>query len=327
MPEKTYTFLPTVAEFPDDVEASWELQKPLADKGYCPGFMVFCRKGILGLSDTELTKKRYDNLAKYADIYNAPVIVMLNNLPVEDIDTLSNGAKASEHIERGVEFASALPIGKRKAVTFHLNSLVSQDEFFSKTQQEWYELFQESISKRLRTAAEFAKNKGIGLLVESVPVPEFGDLADSELSRLRNPFYMFSGNLPYNEIISDGLGICLDLCHSRTIYGQAQSAEEGIMFDEDKRAIKEKRLSLLEDVSSLVPARDIVHFNDGKGRYTSRGGVFYEGLVPGEGEIENMPEITKTLLERKLPLVIEVAETDFKGRPNTKRAINFLLRV
>ena len=41
---KNQVFLPTLAEFTDDIRTSWELQKPLADMGYRPGFMLLERK-------------------------------------------------------------------------------------------------------------------------------------------------------------------------------------------------------------------------------------------------------------------------------------------
>src|SRR3989344_7238045 len=120
MQVKNQAFIPTVAEFPDDVSMSWEVQRSLVDAGYRPGFMIVMRKGTEGkprVMDAENVKRQYDNLAKYASQYgDADVVTMLSNMPVGDIDFLNNGAFAQEHVEAGIQFARNLPIGGRKVL-------------------------------------------------------------------------------------------------------------------------------------------------------------------------------------------------------------------
>jgi len=348
-------FIPTVAEFPDDIATSWEIQKPLEDAGYRPGFMLFIRKtkpeDKPRVFDHENVKKQYGNLEKYAEQYgNAPVVTMLSNLPIQHIDFLHNSSEARDHVYQGIEFAKALPIGGRKMLTFHLNTLVTPEEFKSKSQEEWYALFDEVIRPKLKRLCLDTKEKNVETLVETVPVPEFGDIKPEDnltyrgvhFRDLRNPFYLIGNNGAWNEVKRAGLGICLDVYHNRTIYIEGHCKNEEVLFQKDREqlhmilqpvdyemTIDKDMISrtLLADVMELNPRTDLVHLNDGAGRYNPQGEVFLEGVALGERDIDDLKYMINDVNRRKIPFVIEVNETDFKERPNTKKSIEYLLSL
>ena len=144
------------------------------------------------------------------------------------------------------------------------------------------------------------------------------------MNELRSPFYL-THILGFNEIRSCGLGICLDLCHNRTIYNGALSGDkENLLHTSDKANLKGKSLS--DDIKDFNRT-DIVHLNDGTGYYDSEGKVFYEGIALGEGDIKNLPEIINHLNLNKIAFVIEVNEKEFEFRANTRRSIDYLLNT
>jgi hypothetical protein len=258
---------------------------------------------------------------------------MLSNIPLAEMDWYRNTNTAADHVKAGVDFAKGLPIGGRRIVTFHLNSLVSEGEFLSRSAQRWREYFAMAIAPSLAKAARYAQQQEVELKVETVPVPEFGDIPiDRELMYLgthardlRNPFYL-TRHWGFQELRHLGIGICLDVCHTRTIYRVAQqSASTGILFEEDKEVLAKE--SIINDVMGLLPS-DLAHLNDGSGDFTKEGEVFKEGVALGQGDIAQLPKIIHHLNATGIPFVIEVDERgDFKGRPGTTESIEYLLKL
>lgn len=337
---KNDVFVPTVAEFPDDVLTSWEIQKPLAQAGYRPGLMLFVRSAEEGkprVADPDNVGRQYENLHKFGQVYgNAPIITMLPNMPIGDIDFLHNSSFARDHVLSGIEFAKGLPLGGRRILTFHLNSLGPVREFKSKDRESWYGEFQSRVQSFLEEIAAAAVASNVDVLVETLCTPEFGDMEAGEgqayngapdLRSLRSPFYIFTGNGIQERIRGAGLGICLDLCHNRTIYHAAEDGEEDVLFYKDIRRVREEELTLLDDVYALNSQTDLVHLNDGAGRYTCEGGVFEEGVRLGGGDITALPKIIGHLNSHRIPFVLEINEEDFKGRPNTRASIEYLLNL
>jgi len=331
--KRNQIFIPTVAEFAGDIQTSLDIQKPLFDAGFKPGLMVVVRKGIFGVTNPDVVKKQYDNLSKIANQYgDSDVVVMLANLPLKDIDTLHNSGLAFDHIKAGIDFARALPIGNKRTLTFHLNSLVSESEFKSKTRTQWYEEFDKTIVPVLDRVSKAAG--GVEVLIETVPTPEFGDDAKdnketyngTQRRELRNPFYVFGNNLIGSRIKQAGLGICTDLCHNRTIYRQALSGnKQGVLFPEDAEHIK-----IINNVGDRlvidVLSSQLVHLNDGRGDYNHEGEHFEEGVALGQGDIPNLKQINAIIASTKKPFVFEINETDFANRPNTKASIDYVLK-
>lgn len=331
---KNQVFVPTVAEFPEDIATSLEIQKPLVDAGYSPGLMLVIRGGIGGVTLDSIVEKQYANLEKVAGQYkNSHIITMLSVLPFEGLDFLHNPFDATEHVKKGVDFTRNLPIGSRKLLTFHSASVVGPNEFQSKSKNEWESKFNKVVSPRLKEIATYARDKGVEAKIETAAIPFAGDLPDVydeyngiRFIDLRSPFY-FTAHWGFNLIYKSGLGICLDLCHNETVYKAAKKGDpDCFLHKEDKVALGNK--TVFNDLMALKQT-DLVHLNDGKGLYSPsvEGSCHKEGLALGEGDIDDLDKMITYMNERKIPFVFEINETDFDNRPNTKKSIEYFLNI
>ncbi len=331
---KNTTFVPCVAKFLNDIQRSWDILEPLVTAGYQRGLMLVMRGGMEGVTThADVQLKNLEEILgnEYGD---APIVTMLSSDPREGNSWLTQTATALKHVKAGVDFASRLPVGKRRIVTCHLGSLVTEDTFLSQNSDQWRAQFQREIAPYLKEASQYAKDAKVELKLETVPVPEYGDLAADGKIRyhgenvcdLRNPFYMHR-DWGFQEMHEVGWGICLDICHTRTLSQAARMQEAswaGIIFAEDQPRLC--LATVLDDVKALR-LTDIVHFNDGAGEFTHEGGRFKEGVVPGQGDIADLPKILRLLNLWKIPFVIEVDEDgDFKNRPGTKATIEWILK-
>ena len=133
------------------------------------------------------------------------------------------------------------------------------------------------------------------------------------------------GKMGEGSVRAADLGICLDVCHARTVYQAVYSDVRGLMFEEDIKSTRADRGTLNDEL--FDGDIRLVHLNDGLGRFTPEGGVFKEGVALGQGDIGEMPKIIDHLNNAMIPFVLEINETDFDARPNTRESINYLLRL
>lgn len=320
--------MPTVAKFEKDIAGSLRIQEPLHGHGYESGLMIVVLGGKTGVTDDAAIQ--YQHLQPYAEAYSdKPIVTMLSNMPIDQIDFLNQPDQAVAHVQAGIEFAKDLPLGGRRIVTFHLNSFVTSDVYAEQNSQCWRNEFHRRIKPALQNIAEYAAHNGVELKVETVPIPEFGDLSVDDrsylgvaLNELRNPFYITQA-WGFEQLKDAGIGICLDVCHSRTIYDVAHSDDtEQVLLAGDATRLQE--YSILDDARSLEDT-DLVHLNDGAGRYSRQGDVFKEGLALGTGDVTELPELIETFQEKNVPCVLEVNETDYVERPNARASIEYLL--
>ena len=335
-------FIPGVARYADDVATSLSIQEPLVKAGYSPGLMLVTLGGRKGVTDEGIVKTSYENLRALAGQYGfAPIVVMLSNTPIGEIDFWNNTEAAAEHVERGVDFANGLPLDGRRTVTFHLNSLVSEKEFRSRDAGSWRNEYHRVIQPALKEVARYAFDRGVGVKVETVPVSEFGDIEDNDertyrgmrLNQLRNPFYL-TKHWGFEQLDSIGVGVCLDVCHSRTLRHHARNGEPiGVLHEADLEALING--DLIDDVRALamLTQAPLVHLNDGDGIYSrdkdgKTTSVFREGVVLGQGDIGNLREIVDFLDRAGIPYVLEINEKreELKTRPNTRASIAYLLK-
>ncbi len=327
---KNTAFVPALATKPADLETSWEIMEPLRSAGYQTGFMLVIRGGRKGVNGVERAEQ-CSNLKAYASRYaDAPIVTMLSNMPIDEIDFLNEATTARLHVEEGIRFAAGLPIGGRKIVTFHLNTFTTPSGFAATPEAIWRQRFG-LISSVLKGLSRIAMRYNVELKVETVPVPEFGDSQNAgsmeqyrgtRLADLRNPYYLTS-SWGFNELREVGIGICLDLCHSRTIYGAAVAGDPArVLHPSDREGLK-KTGRLLGDLDSLS-SRDIVHLNDGRGMYLEGEESFDEGLALGRGTLP--VDLAFARINRKgIPFVLEVWDSDFTVRDETKRSIEWIL--
>lgn len=333
MAEKGTILMPFAPKYPKQVGASWDVMEKLREKGYTTGLMLVMLDGMKGLNEN-IAEQDASLLPLKGEYGNAPLVVMLSCTPIEDIDFLHFPYMATKHVMRGVEFARSLPMGGRRIVSFHLNSLVSHEEFKRYSAETWRGRFSE-IADSLSVLTNYARRLGVEIVIESTPAPEWGDLHPSDtriylgtpFRLLFNPLYLTS-NWGFDEIHNCGAGICLDLCHNSTIYKSAQTpVGSDVLLKEDLEVLS--KCSLMHDVLSLKPSCDIVHLNDGRGLFSFEGGVFEEGVALGEGDIPRLDEITRIILERNIPAVLEINEpgSDFIGRPEARKSVDYILQM
>ncbi len=323
-------YIPTAPASEDQNRIAIELQAPLTRRGYAPGLMLVILGGRKGLQQRN---EQYADLQKFQSVIKDwPLLTMLSCIPLPELDLLNETEFAVAHIKEGVNYAAQLPFDTQKTITFHLGSLVTEEEFRSKSQESWRNEFHRIIQPRLKDIATYGKEHGVTVKVETTPVPEFGDIPDTDqrnyrgvrLNQLRNPFYL-THQWGFEQIKDSPLSLCLDICHNRTIYEAVQRDEyEGILFPEDIAVFAGSKL--LDDVTKL-DSGDLVHLNDGRGLYSQKAGtVFEEGVTLGEGDIRDLDKIIRILDGKHVPYVLEINETDFKNRPNTKKSIDYLLQ-
>ena len=328
---RNQTYLPVAPRFKENIEGILEIQKLLIEGDYSPGLMLVILGGIKGV--TEEKELLYRNLSDFKDrLKGYPIITMLSCIPCEELDLLNQQDMAVDHVRKGIIFARELPVGENKLLTFHLGSLVSKEEFISKTQREWRTIFFDRIMPALREVSKYAKDNGVEVKVETIPTPYFGDIPSSDertyrdvkLNELRDPFYL-THFLGFDEIRESGLGICLDLCHNRTIYVTAKKGEtEGVMYREDVDVFKTR--SLMDDVTALESS-DLVHLTDGDGIFSEiERTIFREGVTLGKGDIRDLREMINHFDNSRIPYVLEIDEEDYVHRPNTRASIEFLLK-
>ena len=338
MTYKNQVFIPTVPKIgKGDVEGSWGIQNLLVKHGYSPGLMVFTSGGGKTVSDRAVIKTQYDNLNWLKESYgDKSVITMLSNIPIVEMDHLHHTEYAGAHVKAGINFARGLPIGGRRIVTYHLNSLMSREEFESKTEEEWKNIFDKFVAPSLRDIGRYGREQGVEVKIETCPNPEFGDIAldsgdnyrDTPFAELRNPFYFTSQSLfNFDRIRELGLGICLDVCHNHITYQTAQEGRlKGFLHKSDEATLAEEG-ELYSDVMDLSN-EDIVHLANVRGRYSpEEGTVFEEGLPLGEGDIVDweMKSIVERLNEKGIPFVLETKDENFSARKETRRSIEWLL--
>jgi len=335
MPTKEFKnkiFVPTFAKSETDIQTSLAISEEIAKIGYQACLMLVIKNGLDGLIGRN-KEEQYKNLKTLVPEYTEkPIIVMLSNFPLEEIDFLKNCDAAVAHIKAGIDFASEMPVGGRRIVTFHINTWIAQKKFHATPEHEWFNRFNKAIMPSLRKISEYSKSKNIEIKIETDPVPVFGDIGNDDIRRykgvrlneLRSPF-LWTHGWGFEIIRETGLGVCLDFSHNRTIY---QTIQRG---DPDKILPifflnKLKDSSLIDDLNNLQTS-DIVHLNDGLGLYSKNRTTFEEGVALGEGDIENLDDKIRHLNKMKIPFVIEVRDNNFNDRVETKRSIAYLSKL
>lgn len=306
-------FLPTNAASLSDLQKSWCLLQPLRTLGVCPGLMLVIRDGMRGLAG-EAAERQRAHLKTISDQYgDAPIVVMLSNVPIAEMDWLHHPSNAAEHVRAGIRFAASLPVDTTRFVTFHLNALCAPDEFQSAEKAEWQKKFFD-IAPLLQTLVTEAAAHHVRLFIETVPDPEFGDIPlsdertyrDVKLRHLQNP-WILSSAWGFKEIHDLGLGIVLDLSHHRTL-------------------MKKTGDGMLKDELRHLNSSDLIHLNDGRGEWSPDGVCFEEGVPLGEGDIVTLPELIRMIRERRIPAVLEVNDVDINERAETVRSLAYLAK-
>lgn len=331
----SHVYLPVNLTSRANIDETLGYLRKLQNEGLETGLMCLIiggQKALIG----ENKKLQHENFKKIKK--NLPVIVMTSFMPLTDLDFYHLPNQSIKHIKLAVDFVSDLK-SKDPIVTFHLNTLMTEVEWQqaglkpADKLKYWNNQFEKIVWPALKTANDYAEEQGVELKVETTPVPESGDLPDTTLNTLGNPFPLYSGRgIP--EVRNSGLGIVLDLCHTYTLYKAAKIIQKDNskydvykgLFPSDINKLIDK--NLMQEVEALAGG-DIVHLNDSRGIFDSSiESLHEEGIAPGAGEIENLSQIIKTLIDKKIKLVFEIHDANYtKGsRPNLEKSIQYLLK-
>lgn len=342
-------YLPAVAEFPEDLRNRYNLLKPVRLKEYKTGLVLVIRPQGLG---KEAIQKQLDNLDIYVkkpEPERPLVIAMHPNMPLTGpnrLNLLTNGAFTQEQIEHTViDLVAKIPDEitptDGRVISFHLNTLISPKEW--KPDQDYWNQQFEGVLKRVRDISEFSKRQSVNIAVETLPIPEFGDVADKEKkftddghtywSRLGNPWPLLFWRDEISHIRSAGSRMAIDFCHSfiamktlaRVEIGDVEERNRLMVHDFDIKFAQNNN-NFSEQVINNTKPGDIWHVNDGhlgEGSRTADTPDFFEGITLFEGDIptKDLKTLVNEGLKKPIKYVIEVNETDFQNSPNTRNSL------
>lgn len=133
--------------------------------------------------------------------------------PLNDINFLYAPERTADLVTKTIDFATRLPeIISHRSVTIHLNTLVKPDNW--RDDLEYYQhAFESTVKPYLSKIIAHGKNNGVDILIETMPLREYGDSDDPELYELLEP-YPILPNRGIPDIRSLGGNICVDTSHS-----------------------------------------------------------------------------------------------------------------
>ncbi len=360
MSERPEIYVPSVARFPDDLRARYDLLEPAREKGYKTGLMLVLRQGDFS---AEETKKQLGNLDPYVKLGGAErpaVFAMHPNMPLEGkerLNLLDNPGFSREYIEQGIELAARIPdelsSEQGRAISFHLNTLIKPQQWTS-DKEYWAEAFA-GVLDTVRKITTFGKEHGVKVAIETVPIPEFGDIKKSPKSLLGdghtywadlgNPWPLLFWRDEIAKVRAAGSGLAIDICHSfvalRAVHeigrliksGKKNDALSTYMVHEDDVSKAPPIGQFGETVIGNTQRGDIWHMNDAKSAYATprlHGDekYFEEGIALFDGDIpaDILRKLIRAGLEKQIKFVLEINEKDFKNNPSTKKSLDFVLR-
>ena len=273
------------------------------------------------------------------------------------LNFLDNPKYSQEYVEQGVDFVDQLPREftpiTGSALSFHLNTLIPPVRWHDNPYY-WQRKFEE-VSINLKSLADFAARRNIGISLETTPVPEFGDMEKSEdtfmpeegiyFADLVNPWPFFFWTNEVKKIRELGIKLKIDLCHSYIAMQAISLVQDlpgltkfdgmityGISEEDLSRVVEIGRFPSL--VLSNTETGSIWDVNDARGLYRTPElhGVqtyFEEDVTLFEGNIPT-PHLQHLIREGvKMPIkfVLEIHEKDLKNSPNTKKSLDRVLEL
>jgi hypothetical protein len=333
----------------DDLEKRVKLLAPLRKRGIMTGLEIkvsewkkFDQKRVEKLIRSITPYLGRDNICKIN--FHSP------NRPLEETNFLLSPDTAESGVKKSIDFLDKIPEEYRGGVNFHLNTLVSPNEWMCDYSY-WKEIFAEKIAPRLKEIFSYGNQKGVGVRVETMPIPEFGNLADLEEGiynlDLGDPYPIFPWRIE-KEIRRLGGNITLDVCHASIALKALKECDRILKEGKDPFSVykgifledlAEERTSLdkysesskyvgrrLVDFIAALRKGDSVHLSSSKGIYRPPQGHYIEGLAIDSGDLgKYMPEIIKALSKFRDTVIIEVEDSDLMNLSESKRSVEFLI--
>jgi len=356
---KAEIYVPAVAESLADLKVSFELLEPARRKCIQTGLMLIIRPAGLSAEKIQL---QLDNLDYFLGkpIPDRPMVFGMHpNMPLsgsERLNFLTNPNWSEEYVRRGIEMMAKLPSeltpASGKAISLHLNTLVAL-EAWAANEPHWEKAF-EGVLERIKGLVAFGADHGVRIAIETTPIPEFGDTPRNDRSLLNNsgggywpdlinpwPLLFWRGEI--EKLREAGANLTIDICHSyialRTILEiekytskkqESFLARYGLYASDLEHAREAMEFASL--VLEHTKPGDIWHVNDARGFYKSpelfgEESFFEEGVQLFEGDIpeNDLMILIREGLRKRIKFVLEVHETDFTNRPNTKMSLERVL--
>ena len=354
-------YLPSVAEFPDDLRRRNDLLDIVREHGYKNGLMLVLRPE--DLYDINKQNRQLNNLEPYVkknESERPRVFGMHPNMPIvgkERLNLFDNPHYSVEYLSRGIDLIAKLPDeltpDSGRTLSFHNNCLVVPKDVPSIDEEEYWSRAFEGVLAHITQLSTYAKEKGVNLNLETTPIPEFGDVENrgkylddghTFWSQLGNPWPVLFWRDEIRQVREAGVGMAIDICHSfialRTVQ-ELKKIKDKSLRDKIRQAhmISREDLERVADLSSdefsdyvlkNTKPGDVWHVSDvGLGLVENAKNdqnkiVEYEegvALFEGDMPVKVLQKIIDSGLNQDIKFVLETNESDFIESPNTTRSM------
>ena len=326
-----YILTPTLPKFKDDVETRAKLLEKYVPLTFGRGLeLIMPLSMINSMEDFKGFKgKSVENLKPYMD--NHVVVV---HMPLQRDDYTNKCTDLSEEkglisLKKAVELAEAT--NSKKVVAHPEVFIYGNDKSYK---EEGYR--KEKVKSIKENLAKVVEGTDIEVSVENMPLPLMGDIKE----------FSDASTMPY-DAIANTLEDCMefntvtiDTCHynitrrkiNSLLRKHGKKLNQEICEEEGIKGIYPETFgeqpTLLGAFEQLGSKVKHVHFSDSKGIWVPNKTIFYEGVIPGYGEI-SVEVIKKTLKYIKnnygsMTITIEVNDKDLK---NPIESIESLKRI
>lgn len=341
-------YVPALATDMKDLEKRVDILKPLLEYGTIALEYITPNPKFLEESEVKIQLENIKKLLKKYEINHVEIhdpFVLHNPIrPLDETNFLYEPEKATALVLKSIDYATRLPepISYCK-VNIHLNTLVKPEEWKDSLQY-WEGAFDFLIKPKLLDVVEYGKEKGVDVLIETMPIREFGDSHDPELYELLEP-YPILPNREIPEIRKLGGKITFDICHcdvtARAIRYCHRLGKMGIenphlyygFFKEDLEALP-KNFHLFHYLEDLERG-DHLHLSGSKGLFIHPNlakklglnpSFHIEGIELGKGGMtkNRVSKIIKMAEDKDVGVTLEIADDDPKNPIQTERSVKFI---
>lgn len=360
-------YVPSVAKFPDDLAARYDLLRPAREAGLKTGLMLV----LLGPEDLngENVQKQLDNLDRFVGMpqEERPGLTVMHPwkplFGTDALNFLTNPDFSEDYVGKGIDFAGLLPTELTpvhgRYFSFHTNTMITPDQW-KKDPDMWTRKF-EDVARRVGNLVSLGNRltQPVSVGVETIPIPAFGDWKKSDDSKIPGTKFHYADLvemyplLPWHEQVyllrEQGAQISIDWSHSfiamKTVSEVARLVNLGHNDALERYGVYEKELQYAgksyhfgQVMLEMTQEGDMVQVNNAKGIYrfsqfhnVSEEQPYFDSYPVYQGDIpqHQLRNLVKGSLEKRVHFVIEVNEP--KGKileaPNTKEYLEYVLKI
>ena len=290
-------YVPSVAKFPEDLEARNKILDPVRRENLSAGLMLILTKS----EDVEgkVAQKQLDNLEPFVKLGygDRPVVFFmhpwkpLTGTTDNPLNFLTNGDWSREYVEKTIDLVAKVPDELTpetgRAMTFHLSAYVTPDQW-KPDPNFWEERFS-GVMRHIKEVVEYGRRNNVKVHIETVPVPPWGDWAVAEESKIPGTLYyyrdfgtpwplVFHWRDEIKKLRELGAFLTVDWCHTSIALLAVRDAKKLIekdnrikdlvlstymIFESDLGKAREDNLS--NDIDQLMMEGDVIHANQSTG--------------------------------------------------------------